>query len=741
VTDPAWLTRPSFDLPLWAAATAVGLLTALLFGSLLRRLQSPDRLVALAWGAGGALALGSGWWASQILALLALLPAAGYRGEALASSWLMTSAAAALLLASASAMRGVLPRVLATTVSLLLLQAVLWHGALLAPLPALASAGAVDPVLWRALATAGLPCLLAAVGFTARRGDVTAHPLGRRLGSAAVLLLVLTGVLMQWQGLAGGVVTGQVAQALQPLGRGSVQALAGAGALAVLMAWLSALIDHRDGRQRQRLALALQQAHDQLRRQGFCDPLTGLPNRVLFEERLKLGLEHVGRSADALAVMVVDLDGFKPINDSFGHAAGDEVLREVGVRLEALTGDRNTVARIGGDQFLLLIEQPQAVGGAAHFAQRVLQALSRPCMVSAPGPVAARQAAQGEPDSAGAVPRFLDSTEVPVHLSGSIGVALFPQHGPMAKLIGNADAAMQAAKGVGGSTFAFFEPRMDMDVREQVELQSELRGAIERGELVLYYQPKIAARSGAIAGCEALVRWQHAQRGALLPSLFIPVAERFGLIGALGNWVIDEACRQIRRWLDMGLGMRVAVNLSVHQLRHDELVPRIRRALLEHRVDPRLLSFEITETVAMEDTQATLRAFGQLAQLGVSLAIDDFGTGHSSLAYLRQLPARQLKIDRSFICDLERSADALAVVDAVVRLAHALGLTVVAEGVETERQRDILQELHCDELQGFLFAKPMSARALSLWAMDDPMAQRAGLNSSLFDEAPRMSLG
>jgi diguanylate cyclase (GGDEF)-like protein len=710
VTDLAWLTRPSIDLPLWGAATGVGLLTALLFGSLLRRLRSPDRLVAAAWGAGGALALGSGWWASQSLALLALLPAAGYRGEALAGSWLMACGAAALLLASAAAMRGWLRRVLATTFSLLLLQAALWQGALQTPLPALAPSGAADPVLWRALAFAALPCVLAAIGFTAWRDAALVQPLRRRLGSAAVPLLVLAGVLMQWQGLAGGVGAGRVEQALQPLGGRSVLALAGAGALAVLMAWLSALIDHRDGRQRQRLAQALQQAHDQLRRQGFCDPLTGLPNRVLFEERLKLALEHVGRSADALAVMFVDLDGFKPINDSFGHAAGDEVLREVGLRLEALTGDRNTVARIGGDQFLLLIESPQAVGGAAHFAQRVLQALNRPCVLS---------------------------TEVPVHLSGSIGVALFPQHGPMAKLIGNADAAMHAAKGVGGSTFAFFEPRMDMDVREQVELQSELRGAIERGELELYYQPKIAARSGAITGCEALVRWQHPQRGALLPSLFIPVAERFGLIGTLGNWVIDEACRQIRRWLDLGLGMRVAVNLSVHQLRHDELVPRIRRALLEHRIDARLLSFEITETVAMEDTQATLRAFSQLAQLGVSLAIDDFGTGHSSLAYLRQLPARQLKIDRSFVCDLEHSADALAVVDAVVRLAHALGLTVVAEGVETERQRDILQELHCDELQGFLFAKPMSARALSLWAMDDPMAQRAGLNSSLFEDTER----
>jgi EAL domain-containing protein (putative c-di-GMP-specific phosphodiesterase class I) len=258
---------------------------------------------------------------------------------------------------------------------------------------------------------------------------------------------------------------------------------------------------------------------------------------------------------------------------------------------------------------------------------------------------------------------------------------------------------------------------MELDAREQLALQNDLRLAIERNELQLYYQPKIDGRSGQITGVESLLRWQHAVRGFVPPDRFIPVAERFGLIGGIGNWVIEEACRQLSAWQKEGLHMRIAVNLSVHQLRQEDLVQRVRDAVWRHRVDPQLLTFEITESVAMEDTQETLQAFSQLASVGVSLSIDDFGTGYSSLAYLRKLPAQQLKIDRSFVQDLAQSSDARAVVDAVIRLAHALGLRVVAEGVETNEQRDILLGLDCDELQGYLFAKPMAARLLSVWAI------------------------
>jgi diguanylate cyclase (GGDEF)-like protein len=498
------------------------------------------------------------------------------------------------------------------------------------------------------------------------------------------------------------------------LEQGSLLRLVGAGVLAVAMVLVSALVDVRSRHRTQVLAASLRDANRQLRELAFRDTLTGLPNRLHFEERLQAALERVGRAPSGLAVLFIDLDGFKPINDSFGHAAGDEVLRQVGRRLLETAGEGDTVARVGGDEFLMLLEQPDHPWAASSLAQRVLRALGQTYAL---------------PDG------------VEVSLSCSIGIALFPQHGPVGKLIANADAAMYAAKGVGGSTFAFFEARMDIDVREQVELQRDLRLAMERGELALYYQPKVDARSAQVTGAEALVRWQHPTRGTVTPQVFIPVAERFGMIGALGAWVIDEACRQVRAWLDEGLRIRVAVNLSVHQLRQEDLVPRIERALREHRVEPKLLSFEITESVAMEDTQATMRVFSELAQVGVLLAIDDFGTGHSSLAYLRKLPARQLKIDRSFVSDLERSADALAVVDAVVSLAHALGLRVVAEGVENEAQRDLLLGLGCDELQGFLIARPMAPATLALWVMEDLGPMKLDFDGRLFADTVRQALG
>ena len=238
-------------------------------------------------------------------------------------------------------------------------------------------------------------------------------------------------------------------------------------------------------------------------------------------------------------------------------------------------------------------------------------------------------------------------------------------------------------------------------------------------------------QSGQITGAEALVRWNHPTRGMISPAVFIPVAERFGLISPLGYWVIEEACRQVRDWLDQGLRMRVAVNLSMQQLRQDDLVPRIRAALESHRIDPSLLTFEITESVAMEDN--TMRAFSALAGVGVSLSIDDFGTAYSNFAALRKLPAKQLKIDRSLFTDIHESGDALAVVDAMIKMAHALGLKVVAEGVETERQRDLLLALHCDEFQGYLFGRPMTAHMLSLWALGEGETHPVEFRPSLYE--------
>jgi diguanylate cyclase len=435
------------------------------------------------------------------------------------------------------------------------------------------------------------------------------------------------------------------------------------------------------------------------------DNLTGLPTRLFFEERLAIAAKRCDARRTRLAVLFIDLDGFKPVNDTFGHSCGDRVLEQVGLRLRSLTRGGDVVARVGGDEFVLLIPGVSAPEAVAQVARQMIEALSRPYKVD----------------------------EREIGISCSVGIALYPEGCAANKLIARADVAMYAAKRAGGSRHCFYAPEMDTDAQQNFDMVRDLRQAMTNNELELYFQPKIDAKSGKVTAAEALIRWQHPARGMVMPGEFIPLAERTGLIGPLGNWVIEAACKQARAWRDKGLRMRVAINLSAYQMRQDDIVDRIADALKRHRVHPSLLTCEITETAAMEDTRATQQTFRRLGELGAHLSIDDFGTGYSSLAYLRKLPASELKIDRSFVQDVEHSADARAVVDAVLKLAHALGLKVVAEGVENPRQQQILVELGCDELQGFLFAKPMTARALLLWAIGD-RSEAAVFRHSLFGE-------
>ena len=434
------------------------------------------------------------------------------------------------------------------------------------------------------------------------------------------------------------------------------------------------------------------------------DALTRLPTRTHFETQLAAMVVRCDASQTKLALLFIDLDGFKPVNDTFGHSAGDRVLQSVGKRLKECAQSGDVVSRVGGDEFLVLIAEASSQDGVAHRAQKIVDALSQP----------------------------FDLDDRQVGIGCSIGIAFYPDNGQHAKLVSRADAAMYAAKRAGGAGFCFFVPAMEDDARERFDILRDLRLALENNELELFYQPKIDAASGKVTAAEALLRWKHPTRGMVPPAVFIPIAERFGLIRSIGQWVIDDACRQARVWLDKGLKMRVAINLSAVQMRQEDIVARIEGALARNNVDPSLLTCEITESVAMEDTKATQATFRELGAAGIHLSIDDFGTGYSSLAYLRKLPAEELKIDRSFVMDVEFSADARAVVDAVVKLAHALSLRVVAEGVENERQQRILVQLGCDELQGFLFAKPMTARALLLWAMDDRKEEAQHFATSLF---------
>jgi len=440
-------------------------------------------------------------------------------------------------------------------------------------------------------------------------------------------------------------------------------------------------------------------------RAATSDSLTGLPTRLFFEERLATAARRCDAKKNKLAVFFVDLDGFKPVNDTYGHSCGDRVLEQVGLRLRSISRGADVAARVGGDEFLLLIQGVGAPDSLSQLAKRVIEVLSRPYKID----------------------------EREVSISCSIGIALYPDGCNASKLIARADVAMYSAKRGGGSRHCFYAPEMDTDAQQNFDMVRDLRQAMAKNELELYFQPKIDAKSGKVTAAEALLRWQHPTLGMVMPAQFIPLAERTGLIGPLGNWVIEAACKQARAWRDKGLRMRVAINLSAYQMRQDDIVDRIGDALKRHRIRPSLLTCEITESAAMEDTRATQETFRRLGELGAHLSIDDFGTGYSSLAYLRKLPAEELKIDRSFVQDVEHSADARAVVDAVVKLAHALGLKVVAEGVENPRQQQIMVDLGCDELQGFLFAKPMTARALLLWAIGD-RSEAAVFRNSLFGE-------
>lgn len=444
----------------------------------------------------------------------------------------------------------------------------------------------------------------------------------------------------------------------------------------------------------------LESANEELQKRSHLDPLTGLPNRVQFENHLaklasrcdqakeqhrdELDAEH---KPGRIAVLVASLDGFKPINDSFGHAIGDLVLKEAGWRLRGLARTTDMVARLGGDDFVLLMEEVRNMGDCAQLADRLVKALAQP----------------------------FDIGGQQIEISGSVGVVIYPDQGPRTRLLPCASTAMQSVKHSGGDGYALFESQMEDSAADQLGLHRDLRSAVELGQLQLYYQPKVGVTDGRVRGMEALLRWNHPERGIIGPEIFIPLAEHFGLINGLGNWVINEVCRQMGAWSQEGMRMSVAINLSMHQLRQDDLADSIRQALKRHQLEPSQLICELTESVAMKDIEATQRFFKKLAAVGVRLSIDDFGTGYSSLSYLRQLPARQLKIDRSFITDLEKNSDARAIVKAVINLAHVLDLSVVAEGVETEGQRRILEELKCDELQGFFFSRPMLEDKMMVW--------------------------
>jgi diguanylate cyclase (GGDEF)-like protein/PAS domain S-box-containing protein len=430
------------------------------------------------------------------------------------------------------------------------------------------------------------------------------------------------------------------------------------------------------------VAIEQRQLTDMLAWQARHDALTGLPNRFLLEERLESALARAERNGWLVAVLLVDLDRFKQINDTLGHAVGDVLLREVSARFEACLRKTDVLGRMGGDEFMIVLSEVGEVQDAQRVAQKLLDALGTPFLVRG----------------------------YELFVTASIGIAVFPRDGrDAATLQRNADSAMYRAKYRGKNRFQFFTADLGAAMAEQMELETALRRAMEHGELALYYQPQMSA-SGALVGLEALLVWNHPRLGAVPPAQFIPIAEESGLIVPVGTWVLQEVCRQAVAWQRKGLpAVRVAANVSPMQFARADFIQAVAQALAASGLQPSLLELELTESVIMRDVEESLRQMERLRALGVSISIDDFGTGYSSLSYLRRLPIDTVKIDQSFLAELEKDTSTLPLVRAIVSVAHSLGLTVVAEGVENESQLAALRAVGCDRMQGYLFGPALPA--------------------------------
>lgn len=432
---------------------------------------------------------------------------------------------------------------------------------------------------------------------------------------------------------------------------------------------------------------SLKRSRDQLDFLAFHDPLTHLPNRRLFNDRLDHALKRAEREGHQVALYFLDLDRFKMINDSLGHPIGDILLQQVAERICGLVRKGDTVARLGGDEFMIILDKVDGVQGSKVFAHKLMSTFISPFL--------------------------LKGHEF--RITVSMGISLYPQDGKdPATLIKNADTAMYQAKEEGRNNYAFYTPALTTAVSERLTLGTELHSAMKKNELVLYYQPQYSLKTGKLIGAEALIRWQHPKHGLLLPAQFIPYAEESDLIVTLGEWVLKTACRQILLWQKNAHAVkRVAVNISGVQFLRGELVKTVRNALRQSGLNPSHLELEITENLFMKNTQWPIKALKELKNLGVTLVIDDFGTGYSPLSYLKLLPIDKLKIDQSFIRDIPGDLNDRAITRAVLALAHGLNHKVIAEGVETQAQQNYLKSLHCDESQGFLYSPAVTAEMFS----------------------------
>jgi diguanylate cyclase (GGDEF)-like protein len=465
---------------------------------------------------------------------------------------------------------------------------------------------------------------------------------------------------------------------------------------------LEAVVEHR--------TQGLEVANRQLRHLATHDALTGLPNRVLLDDRLRQAMAQAVRHSQTFAVIACDLDRFKLVNDSMGHHAGDAFLQNVAQRLSAIVRDGDTLARQGGDEFIFVLSPPGDGSGPDDVVQRAFEVLRTPVNIDG----------------------------IDIHVSASFGIALYPRDGQSVELLlANADAAMYSAKQRGKNGFQHFFPAMGGNTQHRLRLESDLHQAIALGQFALHYQPKVDTETGLVRSAEALLRWHHPERGYVSPTEFIPIAEESGLIVAIGEWVLVQACRQARQWQDAGLPpLRIAVNISASQFRQGGLVDTVQRALRAAQLDAHFLELELTESAVMSSPEASIALLEELSCMGVMVSVDDFGTGYSSMSYLRRFPIDKLKIDKTFVSDMATRTDDASIVQAIISLAHSLQLKVVAEGVETPAQLAALRALGCDQYQGYHFSPALPpAEFESLMRI-----QGASINANLVsDSEPTMS--
>ncbi|MDQ1213600.1 putative bifunctional diguanylate cyclase/phosphodiesterase [Pantoea anthophila] len=526
-----------------------------------------------------------------------------------------------------------------------------------------------------ALAASGAALWLA---FNLREGQTSRVTL-LRIGAAVVMGFAIAG--MHYTGMMAAEFPAHSHSVGQGVNSNWLAILVTVVTLSILgITLLVSMLDARMQARTSILASSLAEANRELAQLALHDNLTRLPNRILLEDRLEQAINKANREQTQFALMFMDLDGFKAVNDAFGHHIGDSLLVGVTERMSQQMTGYNTLARLGGDEFVLLAEIDDP-NDAAAVADKLVKAVDRPFNIS----------------------RY----ELVVSLS--LGIAVYPGDGvDERELMFNADAAMYHTKNNGRNGYTFFQPSMNIQAQSQLQLNNDLWQALDNDELRLFYQPKFCAPRGPILGFEALLRWQHPQHGLLSPDKFLPMAEKTGMIVNIGNWVIQEACRQLRQWHLQGHPhWSVAVNLSALQFEQSNLVETVVEALAKHQIPAELLTLEVTETTAMRDPDESVRILTELTRLGVKASIDDFGTGYSSLLYLKRLPASELKIDRAFVNELQHQKEDATIVSAIVALAQSLQLKVVAEGVETAEQQAFLTSLGCNTLQGYLLGKPV----------------------------------